>query len=144
VFDESVAVNQASLLLRAQKFAAGSGSLIEFDILMNAGQNRTFHNYTVTASFDQGSVVGDILNSIRPVTTLQYYANLFIQVITNPLLIAIEIIIIPIIWVLLRRWIDKRHKRRLISEIVNYLLETRLDLLETPLGIKKLQLSFIS
>jgi hypothetical protein len=31
----------------------------------------------------------------------------------------------PISWVLIRRWIDRRHKRRLISEIVNYLSETR-------------------
>jgi hypothetical protein len=119
-------INQPSIILNIARFVPGSGSIIKLVTFIDAKQDQFYYNYNVSAAYDQGSVMGKVLKPTSH-TLFQYLSNIAEYVVENPFLVASEIAVIPVTWIVLRWWLIKRiHSRsRLIYLLINQLLYSR-------------------
>jgi hypothetical protein len=116
--------------MNISKFSAGSGSVIKLKISMNAAkQNLSYYNYTVSAAFDQGSVMGRVLKPSDALTLGNLPSKVWQYVVDDPIVVASEIAIIPVGWITIKWWLGKRFRDYLISRMINSILYIRRDLL---------------
>jgi hypothetical protein len=75
------------------------------------------YNYIVSAAYDQGSTIGKIMKP-SDVLTLNNFPNKVIEyVYENLVLVASELAIIPVTWIVLKWWLTKRYKNSAIDNI---------------------------
>ena len=126
-------INQSSLKLYIAKFSAGSGSMIRLETLMDAKdtkQDLSYYNYTVSAAYDQGSIMGKVMKTADTLTFSNLPSKIWQYIIENPILVASEIAIIPAGYITIRWWLNKRFKRHATGRMINSMLRIRRSLMK--------------
>jgi len=128
---EPTPIDQSFLKLKIPKLVPGDGSMIKLEMLMmDAQQNHTYYNYTVSAVYDQGSIIGKVLKPAPPATAGQILVNFINYIVENSVLVGMEVALIPLVYFILRWLTNKFFKRRWISQIVNGLITLRVTFLD--------------
>jgi hypothetical protein len=122
-------INQFSLKMNISKFSAGSGSIMKLKISMDsAKQNLSYYNYTISAAYDQGSVMGKVIKPSDELSLSNFPNKIAQYIVENSILVASEIAIIPVGWITIKWWLGKRFRGYLISNMIHSILLVRNDL----------------
>jgi hypothetical protein len=123
-------INQSSLKLNTAKFSGGSGSMIKLETVMDsANRSSSYYNYTVSAAYDQGSIMGKVIKPSDVLSWSNFPNKIWEYIVDNPILVASEIAIIPAGWFTIKWWLHKRLRIHNIYVIINSIFKIRRDLI---------------